>query len=185
MAPRDTIDPGSLACESPPVPNGPQSPEDSPTISLVGHGESPPTVNFNLREMVVIGMTLSSFTTDSIPSQWSTYWPLPVAGVSYLIHLRYRRQRPRRLPTLTSMSLRELYGTGACLGVAALEVNRLAKNLAHDRDLLTIEFAAVRSASRSSCHASRIHLRKANIMVDTKSRDGTSSSWHCCIWTRR
>ncbi|KAI0716128.1 hypothetical protein C8T65DRAFT_805395 [Cerioporus squamosus] len=126
------------------------SPQDSPTISVVGDGGTPPAVlNFN----------------------WSTCWPLPVAGLSYLVHMRYRRHIPRRLPTLTSMSLRELYATGAGLSIAALDVNRLTVNLAQDRDLLTIELAAALNARTSRLLAHRDLLNEMDTMHSTDIRD--------------
>ncbi|RDX45003.1 hypothetical protein OH76DRAFT_1408427 [Lentinus brumalis] len=75
---------------------------------------------------------------------WPKYWPLPVAGMIYLGHLRYRRSVPRRLPALTSMSLRELYATNVCLVLTALEVERLKVHMIQDKDLLTIDIAALR-----------------------------------------
>ncbi|KAI8969681.1 hypothetical protein BD414DRAFT_256425 [Trametes punicea] len=41
------------------------------------------------------------------------FWHLPVLGVAYLAHSRFRKLSPRMLPTFTSMKLREVYAAVA------------------------------------------------------------------------
>ena len=66
------------------------------------------------------------------------------------------------------MSLRELYGTGTCLAMTAIDVDRLAANLLRDKDLLTIELMALKVrytwASNEDIHRAQISkLEELNI----------------------
>ncbi len=67
---------------------------------------------------------------------------LPVLGAAYLVHLRYRRSVPRRIPTLTSLRLAELYGTAGFTWIIMREEERLKQRTFRDRDLLMIEACA-------------------------------------------
>ena len=75
--------------------------------------------------------------------QWSSLWPFPVAGLAYLVHLRYRRYSPRRLPNFTSLKLFEIYTTAAFMGYFQVQDRRLYKELQHDRDLFILEAYAL------------------------------------------
>ena len=66
------------------------------------------------------------------------------------------------------MSLRELYGTGTCLAMTAIDVDRLAANLLRDKDLLTIELMALKVrytwASNEDIHRAQVSkLKELNI----------------------
>ncbi|KAI1785790.1 hypothetical protein LXA43DRAFT_101882 [Ganoderma leucocontextum] len=70
-------------------------------------------------------------------------WPLPVAGLTYLLHLRYRRCSPRRLPRITPLRPFELYATAGLVGSVFVEKQRFFENLKRDRDLLVLEYFAI------------------------------------------
>ena len=57
--------------------------------------------------------------------QWYRVWTLPVYAGMYLVHSRYRALRPRRLPTLTSLRLPEIYGLLALGDIAGYEAEHL------------------------------------------------------------
>ncbi|RDX40111.1 hypothetical protein OH76DRAFT_1423904 [Lentinus brumalis] len=70
---------------------------------------------------------------------WRDTLALPVLGAAYLVHLRYRRSAPRRIPALTSLRLAELYGTAGFTWIIMREEERLKQRTFRDRDLLMIE----------------------------------------------
>ncbi|KAI0716114.1 hypothetical protein C8T65DRAFT_694412 [Cerioporus squamosus] len=73
---------------------------------------------------------------------WTDILALPVLGAAYLVHWRYRRYAPRRVPTLTSLRLAELYGTAGFAWTMIREDARLKRRIMADRDLVTIEASA-------------------------------------------
>ncbi|EIW65359.1 uncharacterized protein TRAVEDRAFT_42733 [Trametes versicolor FP-101664 SS1] len=75
---------------------------------------------------------------------WSNFWPLPLIGVSYLAHIRYRRYSPRRLPTLTSMKLPEIYAFLAIIHAMEGAAGELKDEVMNDSDLELIEKVARR-----------------------------------------
>ncbi|KAI0364923.1 hypothetical protein BV20DRAFT_973883 [Pilatotrama ljubarskyi] len=74
--------------------------------------------------------------------QWLYAWPIPFLATGYLIHLRYRQLKPRRLPTLTSLRKAEIYGLLALLWPVLVESEYLKRRAYMDRDLCAIHVAA-------------------------------------------
>ncbi|TFK82475.1 hypothetical protein K466DRAFT_590489 [Polyporus arcularius HHB13444] len=56
-------------------------------------------------------------------------WSLPLYAVTYIVHSRYRALRPRRLPTLTSLRLPEIYGMLAIGDICGYQGLHLYKQL--------------------------------------------------------
>ncbi|KAI0641237.1 hypothetical protein C8Q79DRAFT_330221 [Trametes meyenii] len=73
---------------------------------------------------------------------WTSFWPLPVLGISYFAHVRYRRYSPRRLPTLTSMKLRELYAFHAVTAVFSGLSDEFEDEVLDDKDMSLLETVA-------------------------------------------
>ncbi|RDX40107.1 hypothetical protein OH76DRAFT_1413170 [Lentinus brumalis] len=73
------------------------------------------------------------------------FWPIPLYGVAYIVHKRYRLWRPRVLPTLTSLTLRGMYGALALGHAADIEAIRLRDKLIRgaDNDRLWIHLYSV------------------------------------------
>lgn len=67
---------------------------------------------------------------------------LPVLAVSYVAHTRYRRYSPRRLPTLTSMRVHEIYGYLAVEAIASGVSDELKREVLDDPDLWLLELTA-------------------------------------------
>ena len=82
---------------------------------------------------------------DDLPLRlqtWTDIWPLPVAGLACLVHMRYRRYCPRTLPTLTPLKPFEIYvaiSTSYTIYLAAL---RQKRELLCDQNLLMVEIVA-------------------------------------------
>ncbi|PIL29962.1 hypothetical protein GSI_07873 [Ganoderma sinense ZZ0214-1] len=74
-------------------------------------------------------------------SWWST-WPVPLYGLACAAHWRFRAFKPRRLPTLTTVTLPEIYGIFALGHVSHLEANRLSRKVAEDPGLKVIQRVA-------------------------------------------
>ncbi len=76
-------------------------------------------------------------------SQWTDILAVPFLGAAYFIHWRYRRYAPRRIPTLTSLRLAELYASAGAAWLVFREEDRLERKMMQDRDLMTIEAYAL------------------------------------------
>ncbi|KAH9846177.1 hypothetical protein C2E23DRAFT_854133 [Lenzites betulinus] len=63
-------------------------------------------------------------------------------GVAYLSHTRFRRYNPRRLPTFTSLTLGELYGSSGMIALVLSDMTRHSVRASLDRDLFTVHAAA-------------------------------------------
>ncbi|KAI0668773.1 hypothetical protein C8Q78DRAFT_979357, partial [Trametes maxima] len=73
---------------------------------------------------------------------WTSFWPLPVLGICYIVHVRYRRYSPRRLPTLTSMKLREIYAWHAASTVFSGLSDEFENEALDDNDMSLLETVA-------------------------------------------
>ena len=77
--------------------------------------------------------------------RWSRFWPLPVAALSYLTHLRLRRALPyhfgRRhlIPELTSLRLAEIYVIGGLAAAAEMETQGNIRRLLNDPVLVDLQ----------------------------------------------
>ncbi|KAI0353238.1 hypothetical protein OH77DRAFT_1427648 [Trametes cingulata] len=75
--------------------------------------------------------------------QWARLWAIPVFSATYLIHRRFRRYSPRRLPLLTSVRPAELHAVAGLFFTGWTELLRLrTQALREDKDLCTIHVAA-------------------------------------------
>ncbi|TFK87230.1 hypothetical protein K466DRAFT_599676 [Polyporus arcularius HHB13444] len=123
----------------------PNSSSTPPTSSSTGYG--PVSVDLNEIDLGVRKVPA--------PTGWTDILAVPILGAAYFIHWRYRRYAPRRIPTLTSLRLAEVYATGGAAWMVFREEDRLERQMMQDRDLMTIEASnPYRITSRRTKHAS-------------------------------
>lgn len=77
---------------------------------------------------------------QSVPA---SYWPIPIAGVASLVHPRFRRYLPRRLPPLSPLKPIELYAAAGLAGSVVAQQQRFFETVKRDRDLLVLDFHSV------------------------------------------
>ena len=92
--------------------------------------------------------------------QWPTYWPMPIAGLAYLLHLRYRRKVPRIIPRITPLRPFELYATAGLTASVIVEQQHFYANLKLDRDLLVLEFFSAHCKDLWLKHRARYEKQK-------------------------
>ncbi|KAM5542305.1 hypothetical protein V8D89_004178 [Ganoderma adspersum] len=93
-------------------------------------------------------------------SPWPIYWPMPVVGLAYLLHLRYRRQSPRIFPRITPLRPFELYVTAGLTASLIVEQQHFYANLKLDRDLLVLEFFAAHCKDLWLTHHAKYEKQK-------------------------
>ncbi|KAI0816903.1 hypothetical protein BC628DRAFT_1405177 [Trametes gibbosa] len=100
--------------------------------------------------------------TVRFPS-WSNFWELPVIGLVYVAHVRYRRYSPRRLPTFTSMRLPEIYACTATSTICVGLSDELEEEVLGDPDLHLIEHVA--RSIKTQLFADKVFMNKVEQCV--------------------
>ena len=95
----------------------------------------PELLTYSDVESVCRNVAFIAYTYDIlIYTQLSRFWQIPLYAVAYLIHVRYRRWRPRVLPRLTNLTLPEIYGSLALGHAVDIEANRIQDKTFYSRE---------------------------------------------------